>query len=81
MSHFADVENDPQAWINGYVKKITFPNGETGTMPCPPIHMASLEDEDYVVAPSIGAHTSFVLQDYGYTDEEIHSLMDSGAVK
>lgn len=81
MSHFSDVEDDPQAWINGYVKKITYANGESGTMPCPPIHMGSKKEEEYVVAPQIGANTSLVLGDFGYSDQEINELIKSGAVK
>ncbi len=81
MSHFADVEDDPQAWINGYVKKITFPNGETGTMPCPPIHMASQTKEALVPASQIGEQTRSVLRSMNFSEDEISTLLSCGAVK
>ena len=80
MNHFSDVEDDPQAWINGYVKKITYPNGETGTMPLPPIHLSSQSKEDPVVAPQLGEQTKSVLQSVGFSDAEISTLISYGAV-
>jgi len=81
MNHFRDICKDEQAWANDYLENITFPNGETGIMPRSPIEMDSVGLPVTQVAHGIGADTDQVLQNLGYTAEQIVSMRQSGAIK
>lgn len=79
MSHFRDVSEDPQAWANGFVEHVTFPNGNTDTMPSSPIEMGTAAPPPTVPAPPVGTHTAEVLRQLGYTEEQVNALLKSGA--
>lgn len=79
MSHFSDISEDPQAWANGFVEKVTFPSGNTDVMPSSPIEMGCAQPPPTVPAPGIGAHTAQVLKDLGYTDDEVQTMLSCGA--
>lgn len=81
MNHFSDVSEDPQAWINGYVEHVDFPNGNRDVMPTSPIEMDSVGTLKTVPAPAIGANTDEVLRDLGYAPEAIEEMKRSGAIK
>ncbi len=80
MNHFSDVTTDEQAWANGYLEYMTCPNGETVTMPTPPIEMESVGEIVTKPAPKVGADTEEVLLGMGYTKEQIAAMEESGAV-
>ena len=80
MNHFSDVTTDEQAWANGYLEYMTCPNGETVTMPSPPIEMDSVGEIVTKPAPKVGADTEAVLLGMGYTKEQIDSMEATGAV-
>ena len=79
MNHFSDISEDPQAWANGFVEHVTFPNGNTDVMPTSPIEMDSANTPPTVPPPGVGAHTTEVLQSLGYTEAQIRQMMESGA--
>ena len=80
MCHFSDVSEDPQAWANGFVEHVVFPNGNTDVMPRSPIEMDSVGTLTTVPAPDIGAHSAEILKKLGYTDAQLKNMEDSGAV-
>ena len=80
MNHFSDVTTDEQAWANGYLEYMTCPNGETLTMPTPPIEMESVGEIVTKPAPKVGENTEEVLLNMGYTKEQIAAMEQSGAV-
>ncbi len=80
MNHFSDVSEDEQAWANGYLERMECPNGETVVMPSVPFRMNSLDDVSTKPAPKTGAHTAKVLQELGYSAEEIAAFHEKGAV-
>ncbi len=80
MNHFCDVTVDEQAWANGYLERMTCPNGETVTMPSSPIEMDSVGQIITKPAKRVGADTKDVLLSLGYTDEQIAAFEESGAV-
>ncbi len=80
MNHFSDVTTDEQAWANGYLEYMTCPNGETLTMPTPPIEMESVGEIVTKPAPKVGGDTEEVLLKMGYTKEQIAAMEESGAV-
>ena len=79
MNHFSDISEDPQAWANGFVEHVAFPSGNTDVMPSSPIEMNSADVPPTVPAFGVGAHTEEILQDLGYTQEEIRQMIESGA--
>lgn len=80
MNHFSDVSEDEQAWANGYLERMTCPDGETVVMPASPIRMNSVTDLVTHPAPPVGEHTAKVLAELGYTTEEIAAMDANGAV-
>lgn len=81
MGHFADLATDEQAWANDYLENVTFESGNVDVMPRSPIEMDSVGLLHTKTAPGIGAHTSEILAELGYTAEQIDAMRGSGAVK
>ena len=81
LNHFSDVAEDEQAWVNGYLEHVTFPNGNTDIMPSSPIDMVSVGTLKTVPAPQVGADTVAVLQQLGYSAEDIVAMKASGSIK
>jgi len=81
MPHFADVSEDPQAWANRYLEKVTYPTGFTHTIPTSPIEMECF-DEPIVtqVTRCVGQDTKIILQELGYSETQIQKMMDDGVV-
>ena len=80
MCHFSDVSKDEQAWANDYLEHVQFPDGVSGVMPTSPLEMESVGKIVTQPAPMVGHDTVAVLQDLGYSDEEIARMNDSGAI-
>ena len=73
------VTEDPQAWANGYLTRVTCPNGLEYVVPNSPIHFSGLENAQTTHVGGRGCDTSAILAEYGYTPEQIKALLDSGA--
>ncbi len=80
MNHFSDISEDEQAWANGYLERMECPNGETVIMPSVPFMMNNLGDVSTKPAPKTGEHTVKVLEELGYSAEQISALSEQGAV-
>lgn len=81
VGHFSDLASDPQAWANGYLETVDFPNGRQDTMPSSPVEMESVGSVPTVPAPAIGADTEKILEELGYTALQIREMVHSGAVR
>ena len=81
VAHFKEVAEDPQAWANGYLERVTFANGHEDTVPASPIQMESVGKITTRPAPAIGADTDEILAELGYSEEEIAQMINLGAVK
>lgn len=81
MNHFEEVNSDPQAWANGFLENVTFRTGDQMPMPNSPIRMASVGELKTVPAPTVGWDTKEVLEDLGYTAEEIQKMAENGEIK
>lgn len=81
MNHFSELATDEQAWVNGYLENVTFPDGSTGVMPSSPIDMESLGTVRTRPAPKVGADTESILKRLGYSQEKIQQMKETGAVK
>jgi len=81
LNTYGSVYEDPQAWANGYLEKVTFANGNTDIMPTSPIEMKSIGELKTVPAGDIGADTRKVLAQLGYSEEQIKAMLAAGAAK
>ncbi len=81
LPHMTDVLVDEQAWANGFVEELTCPNGEKTVLACPPIHLGSFTKDPATPAPGMGAQTDEVLRSFGYDEDTIRSMHETGAVK
>ena len=80
MSHFKDVHKDEQAWANDYLEHMQFRDGTTGVMPTCPIEMESVGKVPSQPAHKVGQDSVAVLQELGYSQEEIDAMIESGAI-
>lgn len=79
MCHFSDVSKDEQAWVNDYLENVQFPDGVSGVMPTSPLEMESVGKVATKPAPLVGYDTQEVLQELGYSQEEIQKMHATGA--
>lgn len=79
LNTYGSVYEDEQAWVNGYLEKVTFANGNTDIMPTSPIEMKSVGELKTVPAGGIGADTRKVLAELGYTEQQIEAMLAAGA--
>ena len=80
MGHFHDLASDPQAWANGYLEKVSFPSGNEDIMPSSPVEMESVGKIITKPSAPVGADTKEILENIGYTSEQIESMEKNGAV-
>ena len=80
LATFDEVSKDEQAWANGYLKSITLESGAQVILPTTPVQFGSVSEMKYDLAPLLGANTSEILKANGYSDQEIQTLCDNGAV-
>ena len=88
IQHVKDVLDDPQALENCYVVPVPNADGTSTKLAMTPIRFAEREPESIQdiaptldrPAPLIGEHSSEILREYGYTEEEIAQLTESGVV-
>lgn len=82
MPHFADVSEDPQAWANRYLEKVTYPTGFTHAIPTCPIEMECMKDEPIVtqVTRCVGQDTASVMKELGYSEAQIQKMTDDGII-
>lgn len=76
-----ELYKDRQAWANGFLENVSYPDGNVTAMPVPPIKFSDYDRRSLVPQGDIGADTDGVLADLGYSAEEIEALKKSGAVR
>lgn len=81
VNHYADVSEDEQAWANGYIERVEFPNGNVDVMPGSPIEMDSVGKLKTVPAPQPYADTVTILSEIGYSNEQIEAMSAAGAIR
>ncbi len=76
-----EVQNDPQALLNHY--EIDFKDRVLGEVKIPgyPVHFSANRAGTRSFAPGLGEHTDRVMQEMGYTDQEIQNFKREGVIK
>lgn len=80
VPHYSDVTQDEQAWVNGYLEQVTFRDGQQMTMPASPLSMDCVGQLHTTYAPYVGENTVAILDELGYTEEEIEHMKKAGAI-
>ncbi|MCQ2558618.1 MAG: CoA transferase [Oscillospiraceae bacterium] len=75
----SEALNDPQAWQNNYLEKITLENGSELTVPTSPVQFGSFGAPEHKLAPHLGADTAEILRSIGYSEEAIERMLEAGA--
>ncbi len=81
LNHFCEVAEDEQAIANGFMQKVTYENGDSIMMPASPIIMDSVGELTTQHMPTPGWDTQAVLEDLGYTPEQIEAMEAGGAIR
>ncbi len=81
VQHVAEIQNDPQALINGYMVDFEDPRFGKLRIPGYPVHFSDNSAGTRFLGPSLGQHTTEVLREHGYSDGEIESLKQDGVIR
>jgi crotonobetainyl-CoA:carnitine CoA-transferase CaiB-like acyl-CoA transferase len=81
MRSICEVSSDEQAVANGYVEKVDFADGLQVMMPCPPVFFSDYSRRPYQPTGALGGDTDSVLEELGYTAEQIAGMRADGAVR
>lgn len=76
-----DILNDEEAYANDILRKIHYDSLGEVSVPTSPIRLRSVGDPVLFRSRPIGADTRKVMEEYGYSPEEITRLEQEGAVK
>ncbi|NLW79339.1 MAG: CoA transferase [Ruminococcaceae bacterium] len=80
LANPSEPYKDPQAWENGYLREITFKNGEKAVVPVLPLHFDGKDTTTFTMAPHLGQDSAALLKELGYSDAEVKKLAQDGAV-
>ena len=83
LRHFKDVPDDPQAIANHYVHKYEYSDGTKTVFVNGPVHFGSVDPEQftYKISKEVGGDTAQVLEELGYTQEQIQSMYTENKIK
>lgn len=74
------VSKDEQAFANGYIENVEFPDGQAIVMPCYPLEFTEYDKRRYATGGSIGRDTDSVLMRIGCTPEQIEKMREAGII-
>jgi len=76
-----EAMHDPQAEANHYLTKIKYADGREVIVPNSPIQFNDETPREITPAVSVGHDTIEILREYGYSEEEIKTLLESDCVR
>ena len=81
VQHVSEIKNDPQALENNYV--VDFDDPVFGKLQIPgyPVHFSANRAGTRSLGPELAEHTDMVLQEIGYTAQEIEALKRQGVIR
>lgn len=81
LRHFRELSTDAQAIANDYVREITFESGNKAVLPMTPVKSGNIGKMPFGRGPLMGEHTDELMEQAGYSREEIGRLREIGAIK
>ncbi len=81
VQNILDVKTDPQAMANDYLVNFEHPHQGNIQIPGYPIKFSGCNVGTKTAAPQLGEHTNVVLQEAGFSEEQIERLKKEGVVK
>lgn len=81
LRHFAEASKDPQAWANGFLEEVPYPDGVKTAIPTPPIQFSDYRRKEFEKRGPVGMDTEDVLASLGCSLEQIEDLRQRGVVK
>lgn len=77
-----EVVVDEQAWANDVLRKFKYPSGKEVAIPTAPVRFKSIGDPDLAVSKPLGYHTTEVLKEVGYSEEQVKKMIaDKAAIQ
>ena len=76
----SELNQDRQAWENGYLQQVDWGDGRKLTLATPPVQFDETSPR-LQRAPELGEHTQEVLSELGYDREQIAQLKEKGAIR
>ncbi|WP_028829739.1 CaiB/BaiF CoA transferase family protein [Proteocatella sphenisci] len=76
-----DILECEQAWANNYLFKTKYSNGNEGILVDTPVRFETMGIKEYMPAPKLGEHSAQILENIGYTADQISELQNSGVIK
>ena len=70
----SDVWQDDQVWANGYLENVDYGDGEPTAVPTPPIQFDNFGRRAFTKEGEVGADTDVILDELGYSAEDIAAL-------
>ncbi len=78
---YDDILTDPQAIVNDFVYKMEYPNGKSSMLVRSCLRSQEMGLPEFRPGPMLGEHSVEILKELGYGEEQIRTMLDSGAVK
>ena len=79
VNSMLEASEDPNMIANGYVQKMSYPNGETLKIHGTPWKLSETPSKPGI-APELGAHNKEILNSLGYDDQAIENLKEIKAI-
>lgn len=76
-----DILDCEQAWANRYLFKTRYSNGNEGILVDTPVRFETMGIKEYMPAPKLGEHSAHILENMGYTADQISELQSTGVIK
>lgn len=81
VNHVREILQDPQAVENHYILEVQQKNGRKTLMAQPPVKMDATEVEFRYGTPAPGEHTRQIMEELGYSEEEIARLAEENMIQ
>lgn len=80
VQEYRDIANDPQVTANAMLTTVHHPHHGELPLVAPPVNLSATPGRIRTPAPEFGQHTEEVLEEAGFTWEEIGALREAGAI-
>lgn len=79
-AHFCELYRDEQAWANEFLENVAYPGDVTTAVPVPPIRFSAYARRSFQQQTRVGADTDEILGGLGYSEEQLRTMREEGAI-